>query len=157
MDGNIQQQHLITAVRETFEHLAFMEPVYLNSRNLPKTSKTLWFCEMKIVRPVHGLFHLGIERDGLVKAASAIWGKPVDALGTSILTDTFGELLNTIGGKYMQLILFDGQSFQLGLPTVMKNEEAFSDHRWGLLFDLEGYNFQISLSGEQLLSLGKSK
>lgn len=154
MDGNKEQhQYLVTAVRESFEHLAFMQPVFLTSLDPPTTVRVFWVCEMLVIRPVGALFCLRIEHGALKKTAASIWGRPEESLDDNLLTDTLAELLNTVGGKYMQLVLPDGRQFQLGLPKVTTTDGVAGGNDENLCFELEGYNFQVSLSGKELLGL----
>ena len=122
------------ALTETLEEMAFMETcqvegdtTYLRNNNVEVL--------LKVTQPISLKFILSMEIELLKEIATNILAVDEDNLTHNMQTDVISEILNTISGKIMKKIIPKEQSFDLGIPTVNKNnyenQESFVTCNFG--------------------------
>ena len=152
MDTDTIKTTLYEATQESIECLAFaeIEPVekYIEfeTEHLQVT--------LEIISPEQGIFTLKASNEFFEYIAHSLMPSEEEISETQI-KDLALELLNTIGGNFLNKILSDNTTFSLGLP-VLKNissPEKVSEDSLQCSFMLEEFPFSLYLAGEIIHSL----
>lgn len=135
---------LVTAVLETFENLAFMEPEYRPEKTERIFDEAIC-CNLSIRAPRQGAMEIAMGRNLAALIAGTIWSVQKSTVDEQMQRDTVAELLNTIAGRFMKAIVPEDQVFELGLPEMTRCAAAVSED-WGTYpFILDGEAFLLSL------------
>jgi CheY-specific phosphatase CheX len=135
---------LVTAVLETFENLAFMEPEYRPEKTERIFVEALC-CNLPIRAPLQGDMEIAMNKDLAALIAGTIWSVQKTAVDEQMCKDTVAELLNTIAGRFMKAIVPEDQVFELGLPKMSLCTAVTSEDRRPYPFILDGEVFLLSL------------
>lgn len=138
---------VLSAVAETLENMAFMEVV---RDECPPSSLSVEVLSARLAihEPTAGEVHLTMPHSLLAQVAEAAYALPAEALEEQILRDLLAELLNTIAGRFLTLLLPPEQSYRLGLPELEDADApapGATDHLWN--FRMEDNRFTLRIRG----------
>jgi len=142
LPGNYQEA-LVTAVAETFENLAFMEPEYSPDKEF--AAAVTYGCSLAIHAPLQSTMQIVMDEELGKVITSTVWSRQKESVDEQMCRDTLAELLNTIAGRFMKALLPADQTFQLGLPEVIENCCSSGTGCRVFPFSLSGSMFQIAL------------
>ena len=118
---NVEENHLQEAMFEaasnTLENMAFMEVVPLKDRS----DEQKYFARLKITAPVEGVVTLIVSPQLSSDIAEGLMDPDDGPPSVEMMRDTLAELLNTIAGGMMRMLVGENKTFALGLP------ESFSE------------------------------
>ncbi len=150
MEKNLDQI-VVAAVSETLENMAFMEVVHDESLEAEAADETLT-AGLLSHEPVPGELRLTMPHSLLAKVAEAAYALPAESLEEQILKDLLAELLNTVSGRFLTLLLPPDQNYRLGLPEI-DGESALlpeaAERSWH--FRMDGEPFTLKIRGEALV------
>ncbi|GAB4278622.1 MAG: hypothetical protein Kow0029_22070 [Candidatus Rifleibacteriota bacterium] len=141
----IMDHILHSAISETFEGLVF-EEVVLDSvaeADLSRNFEGSWWTKIEIFEPFHAEMVMVVKKELMVQYTGALLGMLDDEMpDKKQVLDNLGELMNTICGRVMALMLPPRKKFRLGLPELGDN----------ILPDLNGeFNSVNFLVGDDLV------
>ena len=151
------------AVGRTLEGMLFMEALPAYEEKVDKTADLFW-ATLKVKAPMEGHLTFVVPRSLLTTIVDGFYGEAgTEAAfleGSSIqatdqiMLDTLAELLNTVAGRTLNLIVPANNVFELGLPFTGKGypEETikspcFREH----VFNIDEQFFSIILDGDELV------
>lgn len=141
------EQVFYTALSETFEGLIFEEVVLesVTAADLSVYHEECWWVKIELFEPLHCEIMLIVRKDLMVQYTEAIFGMLEDEMPSEPqVLDNLGELMNTVCGRIMALVLPPQTKFRLGLPELGS----------GKLPDLEGKFRSVNcLIGDNLIVL----
>ncbi|MFH0925312.1 MAG: chemotaxis protein CheX [bacterium] len=142
---------MFEAVSEALENMAFMEVILSDNIGLQcdNTKKTRW-AKLRIKAPVQGEFCLVISEPLILEIVEAIYSLPSEEFTDKFITDTLGELLNIIAGRFFYKTLPKDRTFTLGLPRVGYNNYNKLDQ------EIIKWNFTVGEKNLLLIASGKS-
>ena len=110
------------AVENTFAEFVFMDAIVVEEQETafirPLSTQIL------IHHPFCGEIELTADEDLVYKMAENLMMIPPEELSPSQKSDIFYELVNTLGGRILALLLPESMTFKLGLPETT---ESFMD------------------------------
>lgn len=151
MDGSNDKlgQCINAAVSEVLKTIASMD---ITSDETPteEIHEVRWV-SMDVLNPVQGQFRLLMSREMTKKITKTMFGVSDSSLTDALLEDSLSELLNTVVGRLMTLLLPKDQAYQLGLPGPGKGKYPQLD-RSTLVFRFlaENERIRLTVSGEIL-------
>jgi len=98
--------------------LAFIELKAAGHEKQAAVPAHFWKMKLQIVRPQKGEMLLSVEPGLLREITRNIYGFKTGQPTRDQELDTLAELLNTIGGRIMQMIVPPNVKYELGLPAV---------------------------------------
>ncbi|MFA6498399.1 MAG: hypothetical protein WC256_12065 [Desulfurivibrionaceae bacterium] len=143
---------IVPLISGIIEDMAFTE--VMPSEATPQYDLAARGASLLVHDPVQGEFQLIIENSLLKYLAGIVYGPMADELNEQSEGDFLDELLNTIAGRFLSVILPEDKSFTLGIP------ERFSGpfvvpvppvSSWS--FVIEGMCFTLIATGESLVAL----
>ncbi|MEW6710234.1 MAG: chemotaxis protein CheX [Candidatus Riflebacteria bacterium] len=115
------QPIFLQALTETFENL-FFEDVLLHGSSWVYSDSDFpesWWVRIDVLEPFKSCLILVVRKDLMVRYTEAIFGMIEDQMPEeSQVLDNLGELMNTMCGRIMALLLPENCTFKLGLPVV---------------------------------------
>jgi len=152
-----QQKHplhvaLMEAISNALENMAFEETEMADEHSeIPETPDQLLWISLPVVKPISGAVVLRLSE----KCAQRITGDIYADLDIGDITedsimDALGEILNTIVGRFLTILLPAEQSFDLGFPKTGKGDPPFSKNKIiaSLIVDASGYILTGMVVGE---------
>lgn len=143
-------QSMAEAVADTFENLAFMEVVPVESDEDPAAIPSPVAASILILEPVVGDISLTLPRQLAMQVAETIYNLAHDAITPEMIRDIVAEFLNTLGGKFLNEFLEPGRMYSLGTPEPGEVASALCEEfvrTW--CFMAEGMKFTVTLTGEE--------
>lgn len=134
---------LVTAVLETFENLAFMEPEFTPGRAFADGG--VLRCSLAIHAPLRSTMEMAMGEDLAAVVAGTIWSIDKTDVDEQMRRDIVAELLNTIAGRFMKALVPVDRTFQLGLPEFAAYPGAAGRNLHLFPFSLGGGMFRIAL------------
>lgn len=142
-------EKIFEAVAETFENMAFMEAVPIDSDDIEPSGSTLLWARIAVLQPVEGELTLLALEELAGEITEAVFGEAdEDASPDDMAFDALAELINTIAGRLMAELILHDQTFELGLPETGKGWPQGSEEEIAYHFDLEGHKLMIIAWGE---------
>jgi hypothetical protein len=111
-----------------------------------------WKMKLPVVQPLAGELLLAVEPALLQEITRNIYGLGAEQPTRDRELDTLAELLNTIGGKLMQVIVPPTVKYELGLPVLAVNDGTLTVPGMCLLFRSEEKRLIFSIVGQNLIS-----
>ncbi|MHC4870622.1 MAG: chemotaxis protein CheX [Planctomycetota bacterium] len=105
---------ILRAVSETFEGMAFSE-VEPASLKLDLDSDLIW-SKLAINSPFAGSITLVAPRQLLLSLTEDMFGIDKDELTDEMINDGLAEILNTLTGRIMAVVVQQEETFELGIP-----------------------------------------
>ncbi|XPV76878.1 MAG: hypothetical protein ACNI27_02850 [Desulfovibrio sp.] len=151
------------AVGRTLEGMLFMEAVPAYEETLDQSTDLFW-ASLAVKAPMKGKLTFVVPRSLLVNIVDGFYGEAgteaaflegsnVQATD-QIMLDTLAELLNTIAGRTLNLIVPANNVFELGLPATGLGYPDGPDGvacRREHVFKIDEQYFSIILEGENLV------
>jgi hypothetical protein len=152
------------AVGRTLEGMLFMEALPAEEGFIDKNADLFW-ASLPVKRPMSGRMAIVVPRSLLLSIVDGFYGEAgtesafLDGqelqVSDQIMLDTLAELLNTIAGRMMNLIVPANDIFELGLPEhgkgypEVRKDTPCKEH----VFDIDDQFFSVVLEGEEILKL----
>ena len=113
------------AVSETLEALAFMEATPAGDEtDVSDESKLLW-SKLDLNSPLNGVMAVSMPEQLLKQIVDTVYGVPDSApegeeamLKDTRLSDTLGEIVNTLAGNVLKRVVPSEQAFTISLPET---------------------------------------
>lgn len=139
------QQALNEAVAGTLEEMFFSEA---------SPSDLLW-AKVRVVEPLEGAVTLAFPRLLAEEMAASLMGGE-GQVPERVLLDALAELVNTVAGKFMSLLVSEDTAFKLSVPETGSGWPRRPGNN-GMVqpFRVGKANFVALVEGEALLELGK--
>lgn len=142
-------EKIFEAVAETFEDMAFMEAVPIDSDDAEPSVSTLLWARIAVLQPVEGELTLLASEELAGEITEAVFGEAdEDTSPDDMAFDALAELINTIAGRLMAELIPQDQTFELGLPETEKGWPQGLEEEAAYHFDLEGHKLMIIAQGE---------
>lgn len=117
MERTALDRILTNVVSKAIESLAFAE-VFESVQPLEfSKAENIHSVSIDIQEPFRGKIELHMRLSYLREIAEALYTKPMAEIGPKKLIDLLSELLNTMAGIFLSMVLADDVKFVLGLPT----------------------------------------
>ena len=116
ISNDVIRTAIVEATQETFENMAFLDAVILDSKGMPDfDAKVLW-ASIPLTAPINGKMWLILPEKDAEKIVSSLY--PVDDkdLTKEMVSDVIAEFVNTISGRCMGLI-DENVNSGVGLPS----------------------------------------
>jgi hypothetical protein len=113
------QDHFQMAVGESLEGMAFMEfdaSELLNK--IPAHFHPSCCAQIHLLDPLDAQLILMGKRRFVKETVESIIGDELTDNEETLMNDTMGEIVNTIGGRFLALITPAGNEFKMGLPKI---------------------------------------
>jgi len=110
---------VIQATENTFAEFVFMDALHMEK--CEKDFETPLTTQILIHHPFCGEIELTADEALIVKMAENIMMIPPEELNDTQKQDILFELLNTLGGRILALILPENLTFKLGLPETTES------------------------------------
>lgn len=143
---------IVPLISEIIENTAFTEAMPVDAA--PSYDVESRGASLLVHDPVQGEFQMIMENSLLKYLAGIVYGPMSGELTEQSEGDFLDELLNTIAGRFLSVILPEDKSFTLGIPErfsapfIVPSPPVFS---WS--FVVEGMYFTLLVTGESLLAL----
>ncbi len=111
-----------------------------------------WKMRLPVVHPLEGDLLLAAEPDLLQEITRNIYGLDAEQPTSDHELDTLAELLNTIGGSLMRVIVPSTVKYELGLPVVPGNGGKSEAPGLSFVFCSEERRLIFSIVGQNLIS-----
>ncbi|MGD0621679.1 MAG: hypothetical protein ABSA82_04340 [Thermacetogeniaceae bacterium] len=141
-------QALIAVVAD----LAFIELEEEHQDRQAAVPARFWKMKLPVVQPLAGELLLAVEPALLQEITRNIYGLDAEQPVRDRELDTLAELLNTIGGKLMQVIVPPTVKYELGLPVLAVNDGTSTVPGMCLVFRSEEKHLILSIVGQNLIS-----
>jgi hypothetical protein len=160
-NGNRLPEIICSAVKETFEEMAFLEVIQHleppNGLDEPLDEASALRALLLIHDPFPGELCLTVPRPLISSVATTLFAMDQETVTDSTLLDLLSELLNTIAGRVMVKMTPDGTTFRLGLPeTEVETLDPPDEQYMECYFDIDGQFFSLTASGDALLARGET-
>lgn len=132
---------IVNAVTETMENMAFEQVEEAIEATAAPAGNIIW-ASMPVIRPAKAEISIELSNDYAKAVTEALFGFMENGPDESIVRDALGEMLNTIGGRFMAQLTPAQQEFELGLPSVGAGKSKVSVN------DAAAVNFSV---GEHIL------
>lgn len=120
-DKPLLEQVFLQALSETFESLFFEEVVIQSiqtAETLPELSDC-WWAKIEIFEPMQSSLIFFVRKELMIQFTEAVFGMLEDEMpAENQVLDNLGELMNTLSGRIMAMLIPPQQGFSLGLPIV---------------------------------------
>jgi hypothetical protein len=111
-----------------------------------------WRMKLPVAHPLEGELLLAVEPGLLQEITRNIYGLDAGQPTSDHEMDTLAELLNTIGGNLMRVVVPPTVKYELGLPVVPGNCETSGDPGLSFGFYSEEGRLIFSIFGQNLIS-----
>jgi hypothetical protein len=108
--------------------------------------------KLPVILPFEGELLLAIEPGLLREITRNIYGLDAEQPPSDHELDTLAELLNTIGGNLMRVVVPPTVKYELGLPVVPGNGETSDDSSLNFGFCSEEGRLIFTIVGQHLIS-----
>jgi hypothetical protein len=115
---------LRTVACETLENLAFTEVAPKPATELREAEGA--YLGAKVSLGGLGTMHLFIARELLLEIAEVLYSPGPEGVDESFLPDTLSEILNIIGGRFLEVIHQGKADFGMGLPVRVTDVKPWS-------------------------------
>lgn len=116
MERAVMDSILIEVVAGVLESLAFAE-VFAANRPLDFShAEKVNSVAIEILAPFAGQLELHMRRAYLCEMAEALFTEPAAGIGREKIIDLLAELLNTMAGSFLSMVLAADVKFRLGVP-----------------------------------------
>ena len=121
VDKEILKSALDIAVTKTMENMAFeeVEETNFEAQEIIKKKEMLWV-SIEFIHPKNGAMVLFLSKEAAQLLTESLYD-PKD-ITPAVIQDAMAEILNTIGGCFLQNFLDPEEKFQLGLPVTGKGK-----------------------------------
>ncbi len=135
------------SVGTTMETMAFEQAIPTDTE-FACEEEANW-AELSILAPYYGMMTLQTCSAGASLLMELVHGPQEDEeLPPEILFDTFAELINTLGGRFMSELVADDVSFKLGLPQTGRGKmRQRNDVVYSQVFQIDEILIHIMVSG----------
>jgi hypothetical protein len=141
-------QALITVVAD----LAFLELEEERWDPQATIPDHFWKMKLPVVLPFEGELLLAVEPGLLQEITCNIYGLDTEQPNSDHELDTLAELLNTIGGNLMRVIVPPTVKYELGLPATPGNSGVSGAPVLNFVFRSEERRLIFSVVGPKLIS-----
>ncbi|PLX84979.1 MAG: hypothetical protein C0617_05865 [Desulfuromonas sp.] len=142
---------LVRSVTETLENMVFAEINPSEEKAWAASADPALWASLPLLVPLYGNLWLGMPRSLLVRVVTMAYALPEEELADRMLNDTLAEILNTLAGRLLNLLVPAHQTFRLGLPETGKAPGTSSEEtlrHW--YFALEDDPFCVVGTGDFL-------
>ena len=121
VDKELLKDALNMSVVQTMENMAFeeVEETNFEAQEPLKKKETFWV-SIDFLHPKNGAMVMYLTNEGAQLVTESLYD-PAD-ITPAVILDAMAEILNTIGGCFLQNFLDQGTKFQLGLPVNGKGK-----------------------------------
>ncbi|SHI92739.1 Chemotaxis phosphatase CheX [Desulfatibacillum alkenivorans DSM 16219] len=131
------------AMSDTFEGMAFMQISRLEDESPDTTADDMIWSRVDVKAPAPGFMAIAYTREVGVRIVESLYGMLDEPCSQEMLQDSLNEIVNTVIGRCMSLLVPAGQTFELGLP---KTGEGWPDFEGA---EIHGFS---TMDGGQLLA-----
>ncbi len=141
------------ALGTTLETMAFEQAIPVDGPL--ECEEEMYWANLPILEPYYGGVSFITCKTGANMLVELVHGPPEDeGLPPEILFDTFAELINTLGGRFMSELVPDDVSFKLGLPQTGRSDaQAQGDVAYSGVFQIDEYKLVVTVTGAGFKSL----
>ncbi|GEM_PF-5500580 len=119
---------------ETFEGMAFASVCESEDQDWDDALQDAFWSTIELVKPGPARVTFVVSSDTAISVAEAVGGD--DDPTPMEVSEIFGEIANTIGGRWLTL-LDDGSGTELGLPKVGRGTPSLSGGAESRTYDLD--------------------
>ncbi len=150
---------LTAAIAQALETMAFEQVQLVAEKEvIPAAAGDEIWVSIPLLKPYQGELIMETSQQCARELAQALYSAEVNELSPEIISDTLGEMLNTIAGIFLQELLGDGQDFEIGFPQIGRHPHPQrEDLRTSLLFELSGHILRAAVAGNSFNSFVGSK
>ena len=119
------------AVGESLEGMAFLEYDEADVlENLPDFSEKHHYSDIDFTVPLQAKFILLGKYEFIKETVESINGEEISGDTQILISDTLGEIVNTIGGRFLANITPADEEFEMGLPSFgeVENKDQLPDY-----------------------------
>ncbi len=141
-----------SAVINSVENMLFIEVLPGDEQRSPPNEPDRLTVSILIHAPVLGELRLSMPESLATRITAAAYCLPAKEVTDEMRSDTLAEIINIIAGRFLNEILDDDQSFQLGLPQIESGpsiDQGVEQQKWTFLSDADA--FTVVAIGSDLL------
>ncbi|MBI9076749.1 MAG: chemotaxis protein CheX [Desulfatibacillum sp.] len=106
------------AMSDTFEGMAFVQISRQEDQTPVTDSPDLIWSRVDVEAPAKGFLVVAYTREMGVHIVESLYGIMDEPCTKEVLEDSLNEIVNTVIGRCMSLLVPEGQTFELGLPQT---------------------------------------
>ncbi len=116
ISNDLTRKAIIEATQETFENMAFLDAVLLDSKTMPEFDDKIVWSSIPLTAPINGVMWMILPQNDAEKVVSSLYPVDNDELTQEMVLDVITEFVNTISGRCMGIIDENIKS-GVGLPS----------------------------------------
>ncbi len=139
---------VVQAVSESLENMLFMEPEPTGDCSDECHSAGCRWAKLGVTAPYEGEMTMICPEELAVQITESLFGGSETTPNADLVADAMAEILNTVAGRLLGLIVPESQVFKLGLPQTGKGElPASTEDTIEERFLIEGKCFCLRIRG----------
>lgn len=144
---------LVRAVMVTFADMAFLDVVPNPDRKSLGKGEIHQIIGLPLLDPVLGNLYLFLPKDCKRAIVENIHGRPWEELSIEEIDDCLLELLNVLGGNFLENYLGRDRKYNISFPEVIFDDQEIESRSLclELYFDAEGIPFKILVTLEAVI------
>ena len=126
-------QKTTAVLEETLENMAFVSIEECTLEEATNLKQPMLGVNLLITEPELLEIRLDVSKELLYQIAETMYTMDRDELSDQLINDLLAEILNTLAGRFMTVILPPESDFSLSIPELADDEESSSEFKFNYI------------------------